>query len=87
MTQEHQPQPDQTRAEQTNKIIMVLVGLAIIAGVWFNYESGKPPPGSPYASCYRFPGTMDTQCSADLAASALSGRGHVHSKEYLNGYK
>lgn len=82
-----QPAPDQTRAEQTNKLIAVVVGLAVIAGVWFNYESGKPPQGSYQADCYRFPGRMDEKCTLDYAVQALGGRGRVHSQEYLDSRK
>jgi hypothetical protein len=87
LTQEQQPQPDQTRAEQTSKIITVVVGLAVIAGVWFNYESGKPLQGSYQADCYRFSGYMDEKCTLDYAVQALGGHGRVHSQEYLERHK
>lgn len=87
MTQEQQPQPDQTRAEQTNIMIRMVVVVAVIAGLALWYQGSKPDANDPYASCWTFIVGMDARCQADLAASALSGRGHVHSKEYLNGYE
>lgn len=71
------PAIDQTRRQQTNILIGFGVALALVAGVWANYESGKPSPNEPEADCYRFPGYNDEQCKLDYAVQGLYGwRGH-----------
>lgn len=81
-----------TKEDKRHEDMMLLIKrivltAAIIMGLLLWYEGTKPDENDPYKSCWTFIVGMDTQCSADLAASALSGNGYTHSKAYLNGYK